>query len=62
MVGYKYIMTNKRLGVLYLGVTNNITTAIQREKQIKEWKREWKIKLIEALNPQWHDLAQTLNC
>jgi putative endonuclease len=30
--------------------------AIQREKQIKEWKRAWKIALIENLNPEWRDL------
>jgi len=30
-------------------------SAIRREKQIKEWKRAWKIQLIEADNPQWID-------
>ena len=30
--------------------------AIRREKQIKEWKRDWKIELIEKLNPRWDDL------
>ena len=30
--------------------------AIRREKQIKEWKRLWKIRLIESLNPEWDDL------
>ena len=30
--------------------------AIRREKQIKEWKRAWKIELIEKSNPQWVDL------
>ena len=30
--------------------------AIAREKTIKEWKRVWKIELIEQSNPQWHDL------
>ncbi len=30
--------------------------AIRREKQIKEWKRAWKIQLIESDNPQWIDL------
>jgi putative endonuclease len=27
-----------------------------RERQIKEWRREWKIRLIESVNPMWHDL------
>ena len=31
-------------------------SAITREKQMKKWKREWKIKLIEKGNPQWEDL------
>ena len=31
-------------------------SAIRREKQIKEWKRAWKIQLIEADNPHWIDL------
>ncbi len=33
-----------------------ISSAIQREKNIKDWKRSWKIRLIEDLNPNWHDL------
>ncbi|MCF6204308.1 MAG: GIY-YIG nuclease family protein [Methylococcaceae bacterium] len=31
-------------------------SAITREKQMKKWKRDWKIKLIEKDNPQWLDL------
>jgi len=34
--------------------------AIRREKQIKEWKRDWKINLIERDNPHWIDLYPTL--
>jgi putative endonuclease len=30
--------------------------AIKRERGMKEWKREWKIELIEARNPEWRDL------
>ncbi len=33
-----------------------MNAAITREKQIKKWKRDWKIKLIEKDNPQWLDL------
>ena len=32
------------------------TTAITREKEIKKWRRDWKIKLIEDSNPDWKDL------
>ena len=35
--------------------------AFRRERQIKEWKRRWKVELIEALNPQWEDLGEDLN-
>lgn len=88
-----YILTNKRNGTLYVGVTsellkrvyqhkNNLVDgfskkykthqlvyfeqhqtmeeAIFREKQIKEWKRAWKINLIERDNPYWKDLYNEL--
>ena len=90
---YTYIMANKKNGVLYVGVTNDIIkrsyehkvgivkgftkrynikilvyyeihgsieAAITREKQIKKWKRDWKIELIEKENPEWNDLYGTL--
>ena len=34
--------------------------AIAREKQIKNWKRAWKIELIERANPQWRDLYEDM--
>lgn len=34
--------------------------AILREKQLKRWRRQWKINLIESDNPQWADLAPGL--
>lgn len=34
----------------------DMESAIRREKQIKAWKREWKIRLIEEFNPYWNDL------
>ena len=37
--------------------TNAIEEAIVREKQLKKWNRQWKIRLIEELNPNWNDLA-----
>jgi putative endonuclease len=33
-------------------------TAFKRERQIKEWKRAWKIEMIERFNPGWRDLAE----
>ena len=35
---------------------DSIVSAITREKQIKEWRRDWKINLIQAMNPEWRDL------
>ncbi|HZX78583.1 GIY-YIG nuclease family protein [Lysobacter sp.] len=34
----------------------SIKSAIEREKAIKEWRRAWKLKLIESTNPRWRDL------
>ncbi|MEM9616942.1 MAG: GIY-YIG nuclease family protein [Pseudomonadota bacterium] len=36
-------------------------TAFTRERQLKKWKRAWKIELIEKENPDWLDLFETLN-
>ena len=35
---------------------DSMESAIAREKAIKEWKRKWKIELIERENPEWRDL------
>jgi putative endonuclease len=88
-----YILTTRKGGTLYTGVTNDlprrlfeytsgvgaqftkrysvkrliwyeehetITEAIAREKAIKRWPRNWKIELIEGMNPDWFDLARHL--
>lgn len=90
---YVYILTNRKNGVLYIGVTSNLIkriwqhkkkfiksfsqkynldklvyfevledeiNAIKREKQLKNWHRDWKIKLIEKDNPDWDDLYQKI--
>ncbi len=90
---YVYILSNKRNGTLYIGVTSelakrvwqhknsvaegfskryvlhhlvwyepheNMESAITREKQMKKWNREWKVKLIEKMNPDWKDLYETI--
>ena len=36
--------------------TNDVRIAIEKEKQIKKWKRQWKLELIEEKNPNWVDL------
>ncbi len=88
---YVYIITNKKDGVLYIGVSNNlerrmfehknklvkgfssrynldkliyfeayqyISDAIKREKNLKKWKRDWKINLIVEDNVDWNDLSE----
>ena len=42
--------------LVYFEVFDVIDIAIEREKQLKNWKREWKIALIEKDNPLWNDL------
>ena len=42
--------------LVYYETTEDISSAIKREKQIKKWKRKWKIELIENKNPNWRDL------
>jgi putative endonuclease len=42
--------------LVYYEQTIDIHSAITREKQLKKWKREWKIELIEKSNPRWQDL------
>jgi len=43
--------------LVYYEITNDVSAAIAREKQIKRWRREKKIKLIEGFNPEWRDLS-----
>ena len=43
--------------LVYYESTNDVTTAIEREKQIKGWLRCKKIALIESVNPTWQDLS-----
>ena len=42
--------------LVYFEDTDDVGVAIQREKNLKKWKRSWKLKLIEDVNPQWRDL------
>lgn len=42
--------------LVYFELCEDMYSAITREKNIKKWKREWKIKLIESVNPYWRDL------
>ncbi len=46
--------------LVYFEEHGNAEAAITRERQIKEWKREWKINLIERSNPHWDDLYENI--
>jgi putative endonuclease len=39
---------------------DSMASAIEREKRLKEWKRAWKLRLIESTNPDWQDLYDTI--
>jgi putative endonuclease len=88
-------MSNKHQGVIYVGVTDNLTErvkehklkiypnsftakynldkliyfeewengfeALKREMQLKKWKRDWKVNLIEDMNPTWMDISINWN-
>ena len=88
---YVYLLSSKKNGTLYIGVTNDlerrmfehknklvegfsskygldkliyfeiyqyVNDAIKREKNMKKWKRQWKINLVEKDNPNWEDLSK----
>lgn len=42
--------------LVYIETTNDINAAIEREKQLKKWRREKKDNLIESINPLWDEL------
>ncbi len=46
--------------LVWYEVYDDLDAARQRELQMKEWKRAWKVKAIEGMNPNWDDLFDTL--
>jgi putative endonuclease len=50
----KYNLTK----LVYYEVTNDVESAIKREKQLKNWHRDWKTNLINQFNPGWKDLSE----
>jgi len=46
--------------LVYYEQAENIEAAITREKQLKNWERNWKLELIEKENPHWKDLSEKL--
>ncbi|MGW8706340.1 GIY-YIG nuclease family protein [Brevundimonas sp. NPDC055814] len=46
--------------LVWYEVHDSRAAAFVRERRIKEWRREWKLDLIERMNPEWADLFETL--
>jgi putative endonuclease len=46
--------------LVYYEEHNDVHMALEREKQLKKWYRQWKINLIEDVNPEWKDLYDEL--
>ncbi len=47
--------------LVHYEVLGEMSIAIEREKQLKRWHRQWKINLIEENNPEWNDLYSSLH-
>ena len=43
--------------LVYYETTSDVQAALQREKQLKKWNRQWKLELVEKENPEWKDLS-----
>ncbi len=50
----KYNLTK----LVYFEETSDVKSAIEREKQLKNWHRDWKTSLINQFNPNWDDLSE----
>ena len=53
----------KKYGVdklVWYEIDHTMESAIQRENTIKKWRREWKLRIIEEMNPGWKDLYEDL--
>jgi putative endonuclease len=46
--------------LVWFEIYEDAYTAISREKVLKKWKRTWKVQLIEAQNPDWNDLYESI--
>ena len=46
--------------LVYFEIFDDAMSAIEREKELKKWRRDWKIRLIEEANPDWADLYEGL--
>ena len=56
-----FTATNGVDRLVWMEAYDSIVDAIAREKMLKKWRRDWKIALIEEMNPAWDDLYLILN-
>jgi len=52
----KYNLTK----LVYYEISQDVESAIAREKQLKNWHRDWKMNLINQMNPEWQDFSQLI--
>lgn len=55
-----FTRTYRVFRLVYVEIFDDPVSAITREKQMKKWNRDWKIRLIEEKNPDWSDLTGLL--
>jgi putative endonuclease len=58
--GSSFVKTHRVYRLVYVESYDRPEEAIIREKQLKRWKRDWKIELIERENLEWRDLSDLL--
>jgi putative endonuclease len=46
--------------LVWFEIYDDPISAISREKELKKWKRAWKVQLVETQNPQWNDLYESI--
>ena len=60
-IGSSFTRKYKLNKLVYYELFDDPANAIQREKTLKRWPREWKLSAINNFNPDWSDLFETLN-
>ena len=59
--GSEFCREHGLIRLVYVERHEEIAFAILREKRMKNWKRQWKLRLIRKDNPAWRDLYEDLN-
>ena len=59
--GSEFVKKYRVHRLVYVEPYDNAEDAIRREKQLKKWNRDWKIRLIEEDNREWDDLSHLIN-